>query len=122
MRPVRSLLCQLVALPLGIPVILWISFHGLAKRFTRFCHVWLGSTLALSPVADTIAIEPAVLDRLNVSSADGFRASVFLVVETGHASAADKIVRATSEEHPHMPGVTVLHRVYAIYRVEHLVE
>ena len=46
---------------LGIPVILWISLYGLAKRFTQFCHVWLGSSLALSPLAAAIAIDPASL-------------------------------------------------------------
>lgn len=48
-------------LSLGLPVLLWISLYGLAKRFTQFCHVWLGSSLALSPVAAALAIEPAVL-------------------------------------------------------------
>lgn len=46
---------------LGLPVILWISLYGLAKRFTQFCHVWLGSSLALSPLAAAIAVEPAFL-------------------------------------------------------------
>ncbi|HAW96828.1 MAG TPA: 4-hydroxybenzoate octaprenyltransferase [Phycisphaerales bacterium] len=46
---------------LGTPVVLWISLYGLAKRFTQFCHVWLGSSLALSPLAAAIAIEPSSL-------------------------------------------------------------
>jgi len=46
---------------LGVPVILWISLYGLAKRFTQYCHVWLGSSLALSPLAAAIAIDPASL-------------------------------------------------------------
>ncbi len=46
---------------LGAPVILWISLYGLAKRFTQFCHVWLGSSLALSPLAAAIAIDPSAL-------------------------------------------------------------
>lgn len=46
---------------LGIPVILWISLYGFAKRFTQFCHVWLGSSLALSPLAAAIAIDPSAL-------------------------------------------------------------
>ena len=46
---------------LGLPVLLWISLYGLAKRFTQFCHVWLGSSLALSPVAAALAIRPDAL-------------------------------------------------------------
>ena len=42
-------------------MILWISLYGLAKRFTQYCHVWLGSSLALSPLAAAIAIDPASL-------------------------------------------------------------
>lgn len=46
---------------LGLPVLGWISLYGLAKRFTQFCHLWLGSSLALSPLAAAIAIDPASL-------------------------------------------------------------
>lgn len=46
---------------LGLPVIGWISLYGLAKRFTQFCHVWLGSSLAMSPLAAAIAIDPTSL-------------------------------------------------------------
>lgn len=46
---------------LGLPVLGWISLYALAKRFTQFCHLWLGSSLALSPVAAAIAIDPGAL-------------------------------------------------------------
>ena len=46
---------------LGLPVLLWISLYGLAKRFTQFCHLWLGSSLALSPVAAALAVNPDAL-------------------------------------------------------------
>lgn len=46
---------------LGLPVLGWISLYALAKRFTQFCHLWLGSSLALSPVAGAIAIDPSAL-------------------------------------------------------------
>jgi 4-hydroxybenzoate polyprenyltransferase len=46
---------------LGLPVLLWISLYGLAKRFTQLCHLWLGSSLALSPVAAALAVEPSAL-------------------------------------------------------------
>ena len=46
---------------LGLPVLGWICAYGLFKRFTWFCHVWLGASLGLSPLAAAIAINPAVL-------------------------------------------------------------
>ena len=46
---------------LGLPVLGWISLYGLSKRFTQFCHLWLGSSLALSPVAAAIAVDPSSL-------------------------------------------------------------
>ena len=46
---------------LGAPVLAWICLYGLAKRFTQFCHFWLGSSLALSPVAAALAVDPASL-------------------------------------------------------------
>ena len=46
---------------LGGPVLAWITSYGLFKRFTWFCHLWLGASLALSPVAAAIAIDPSSL-------------------------------------------------------------
>ncbi len=46
---------------LAIPVLGWITAYGLFKRFTWFCHLWLGASLALSPVAAAIAVDPATL-------------------------------------------------------------
>ena len=46
---------------LGVPVLAWITSYGLFKRFTWFCHLWLGASLALSPVAAAIAIDPSSL-------------------------------------------------------------
>lgn len=46
---------------LGLPVLGWITAYGLFKRFTWFCHLWLGASLALSPVAAAIAIDPSSL-------------------------------------------------------------
>jgi 4-hydroxybenzoate polyprenyltransferase len=43
---------------LGIPVLAWIASYGYFKRFTSLCHLWLGSSLALSPIAAAIAIAP----------------------------------------------------------------
>ena len=46
---------------LGAPVLLWITSYGLFKRFTWWCHVWLGASLGLSPVASAIAVDPSSL-------------------------------------------------------------
>jgi 4-hydroxybenzoate polyprenyltransferase len=45
-------------LRLGLPVLLWISAYGYLKRFTALCHIYLGSSLAISPIAAAIAIAP----------------------------------------------------------------
>lgn len=46
---------------LGLPVLAWISAYALLKRFTMLCHLYLGSSLAISPLAAAIAIDPATL-------------------------------------------------------------
>ena len=46
---------------LGLPVLAWICAYGYFKRFTWLCHLWLGASLALSPVAAAIAVDPAAL-------------------------------------------------------------
>jgi 4-hydroxybenzoate polyprenyltransferase len=46
---------------LAVPVLAWISAYGLFKRFTSLCHVWLGASLALSPPAAALAVDPAAL-------------------------------------------------------------
>ena len=46
---------------LSVPVLLWIGCYPLAKRFTFLCHAWLGSSLAMSPLAAALAIQPGVL-------------------------------------------------------------
>lgn len=49
---------------LGLPVLLWISAYALFKRFSALCHLYLGSSLALSPIAAAIAINPnAVVEQ-----------------------------------------------------------
>lgn len=46
---------------LSVPVLAWIAFYSLTKRFTVLCHVFLGGALAASPVAAAIAINPESL-------------------------------------------------------------
>jgi len=46
---------------LGLPVLAWISAYGWLKRFTALCHLYLGSSLAISPLAAAIAVDPHAL-------------------------------------------------------------
>ncbi len=41
---------------LSIPVLVFLAGYSYAKRFTSFAHFWLGTALALSPIAAWIAI------------------------------------------------------------------
>lgn len=41
---------------LSVPVLLFLCGYSFAKRFTRWCHYWLGAALMLSPIAAWIAI------------------------------------------------------------------
>jgi 4-hydroxybenzoate polyprenyltransferase len=46
---------------LCLPVLGWLAFYSFTKRFTWLCHVVLGVSLALSPVAAALAVRPAAL-------------------------------------------------------------
>jgi 4-hydroxybenzoate polyprenyltransferase len=46
---------------MSVPVLSWISAYPLLKRFTMLCHIYLGSSLALSPIAAAIAIDPSTV-------------------------------------------------------------
>lgn len=39
------------------PVLVWIGFYSFTKRFTWWCHVFLGGALAASPLAAAIATQ-----------------------------------------------------------------
>lgn len=41
---------------LSVPVLLFICAYSYTKRFTLLCHVWLGASLFLAPLASWIAI------------------------------------------------------------------
>jgi 4-hydroxybenzoate polyprenyltransferase len=43
---------------LSAPVLAWICAYPYLKRFTALCHLYLGASLALSPIAAAIAIQP----------------------------------------------------------------
>ncbi len=46
-------------LMLSVPVLAWIAFYSLTKRFTAACHIFLGGALAASPIAAAIAVNPS---------------------------------------------------------------
>lgn len=46
---------------LSVPVLAWISAYAITKRFSALCHLYLGSSLALSVPAAALAIEPGAL-------------------------------------------------------------
>ncbi len=46
---------------LGVPVLAWLAVYPLLKRFTALCHLYLGASLAISPLAAAIAVEPGSL-------------------------------------------------------------
>ena len=41
---------------LSVPVLLFVAFYSLTKRFTSLAHLWLGASLMLAPVSAWIAI------------------------------------------------------------------
>jgi len=47
---------------LGLPVLAWICAYPYLKRITMLCHFYLGASLAMSPIAAAIAIEPSSID------------------------------------------------------------
>lgn len=46
---------------LSIPVLVWIGIYPLSKRITWACHLHLGLSLALSPLAAALAVNPQSL-------------------------------------------------------------
>jgi 4-hydroxybenzoate polyprenyltransferase len=48
-------------LRLSVPVLLWLGAYSFTKRFTAWCHLWLGASLAASPVAAALAVRPSAV-------------------------------------------------------------
>lgn len=46
---------------LCVPVLAWIALYSYTKRFTALCHLFLGSALAISPLAAALAVHPPAL-------------------------------------------------------------
>lgn len=53
-------------LVLSVPVLGWIAFYSLTKRFTALCHMFLGGALAASPLAAALAVHPPALVAMPV--------------------------------------------------------
>src|SRR5262245_36705158 len=43
---------------LAVPVLAWLAAYPLLKRFTSLCHLYLGTSLAMSPLAAAVAVDP----------------------------------------------------------------
>jgi 4-hydroxybenzoate polyprenyltransferase len=48
---------------LGAPVLAWLAAYPYLKRFTALCHLYLGASLAMSPLAAAIAVAPGALGQ-----------------------------------------------------------
>jgi len=67
---------------LAIPVLAWIGLYSFTKRFTWACHLFLGTSLAASPLAAASAINPQVLGLAGGQSLDfpsGARAALWFL-------------------------------------------
>ncbi|MCL2700724.1 MAG: putative 4-hydroxybenzoate polyprenyltransferase [Phycisphaerae bacterium] len=51
---------------LAAPVLGVLCGYSLAKRFTAWCHIWLGVSLGMSPLAAWVAISPGTFGLLPV--------------------------------------------------------
>lgn len=51
---------------LATPIIGWLSIYPYFKRFTWLCHLYLGMSLAMSPVAAAIAVRPELAQHLPI--------------------------------------------------------
>jgi 4-hydroxybenzoate polyprenyltransferase len=45
----------------SVPVLGWIAMYSLTKRFTALCHLVLGVSLALAPIAAAVALAPELV-------------------------------------------------------------
>lgn len=46
---------------LSFPALAFAAAYSLTKRYTCYCHFWLGATLGLAPLAGWLAVDPASL-------------------------------------------------------------
>jgi 4-hydroxybenzoate polyprenyltransferase len=52
-------------LSLAVPVLAWLAAYSFTKRFTAWCHFWLGASLGLAPVSAWLAIAPPAVPPLS---------------------------------------------------------
>lgn len=52
---------NLVCLVLSVPALLFAAAYSWLKRFTPWCHFWLGAALGLAPLAGWLSVEPQYL-------------------------------------------------------------
>jgi 4-hydroxybenzoate polyprenyltransferase len=50
-----------LCLALSVPALAWAGLYSYTKRFTPLCHYFLGSVLALAPLAGWLAVNPSTL-------------------------------------------------------------
>ncbi|MBT4523348.1 MAG: 4-hydroxybenzoate octaprenyltransferase [Phycisphaerae bacterium] len=48
---------------LSVLVLVWLCVYPYLKRFTWLCHIFLGASLALSPIAAAIAVNPETIQH-----------------------------------------------------------
>ncbi len=48
---------------LALPVLAWIALYSFTKRWTVLCHLFLGASLAASPLAAALAVRPEALTQ-----------------------------------------------------------
>ena len=53
-------------LSLSAVVLIWLGVYPYLKRYTWLCHLYLGASLALSPLAAAIAVDPTSLSRISI--------------------------------------------------------
>lgn len=46
---------------LSVPVLGWVALYSYTKRFTALCHLFLGASLAIAPLAAAVAVKPLAL-------------------------------------------------------------
>ncbi len=51
---------------LSVIVLVWLGIYPLLKRITWLCHIYLGASLALSPLAAAIAVQPTTLTQESI--------------------------------------------------------
>lgn len=58
---IACLCLNTICLILSVPALAFAAFYSYLKRFTPFCHLWLGATLGLAPLAGWLACQPLSL-------------------------------------------------------------